>query len=92
MVKYFKEGLKQSIKAKIDQNATHLNNYEELIAKTVKAKAKAGLRPSFYVQEANLQVLQGSRPTHTTIHKVQTQGAVTCKDKSRTKVPAFTPV
>ena len=43
MVRYFKEGLKPFIKAEIDQNATHLDNYEELIAKAVRAKAKAGL-------------------------------------------------
>ena len=43
MVRYFKESLKASIKAKIDQDATQLDNYKELIAKAVKAKAKAGL-------------------------------------------------
>ena len=43
MVRYFEEGLKPSIKAKIDQDATHLDNYEELVAKMVRAKAKVGL-------------------------------------------------
>ena len=45
------------------------------MSKAVRAEAKAGLRPSSYVQEADFQVLRGSRPTHTTAHKVQTQGA-----------------
>ena len=49
IVRYFEEDLKPSIKAKIDQDATHLNDYEELIAKAVRAEAKAGLRPSSYV-------------------------------------------
>ena len=75
MVRYFEEGLKPSIKAEIDQDATHLDDYEELVSKAVRAEAKAGLRPSSYVREADLQVLRGSRPTHTTAHKVQTQGA-----------------
>ena len=74
MVRYFEKGLKLSIKAKIDQNATHLDNYEELVAKAVRVEVKAGLRPSFYVQEIDLQVLRGSRLAHTIAHKVQTQG------------------
>ena len=43
MVRYFEEGLKPSIKAKMDQDATYLDNYEELVVKAVRAKAKAGL-------------------------------------------------
>ena len=57
MVRYFEEGLKPSIKAEMDQDAIHLDDYEELVAKAVRAEAKAGLRPSLYVQEADLQVL-----------------------------------
>ena len=49
MVRYFEKGLKPSIKAKMDQDATHLDDYEELVAKAVRAEAKAGLRPSSYV-------------------------------------------
>ena len=70
IVRYFKKGLKPSIKAEIDQDVTHLDEYEELIVKAVRAKAKTGLQPSFYVQKADLQVFQGSQPTHTTAHKV----------------------
>ena len=43
MVRYFEEGLKPSIKAEIDQDASHLDNYEELVVKIVKAKANMGL-------------------------------------------------
>ena len=75
----------------MDQDATHLDDYEELVSKAVRAEAKAGLRPSSYVREADLQVLQGSRPTHTTAHKIQTQGTVTCGDKSKTKGPESAP-
>ena len=91
MVRYFEERLKPSIKAEIDQDATHLDDYEELVSKAVRAEAKAGLRPSSYVREADLQVLRGSRPTYTTAHKVQTQEAVTRGDKSKTKAPASAP-
>ena len=43
IVRYFEEGLKLSIKAEINQDATQLNNYKELIAKAVRAKAKTDL-------------------------------------------------
>ena len=42
IVRYFKKGLKPSIKAKMDKDATHLDDYEELVAKAVRAEAKAG--------------------------------------------------
>ena len=37
----------------MDQDPSHLDDYEELIAKTVRAKAKAGLRPSSYIQKTD---------------------------------------
>ena len=43
MVKYFEESLKSSIKTKMDQDASHLDDYEELVAKIVRVKAIAGL-------------------------------------------------
>lgn len=36
IVKYFEENLKSFIKPEMDQNTTQLDNYEELITKTVK--------------------------------------------------------
>ena len=53
IVRYFEKGLKPSIKAKINQDATYLDNYKELVAKAERAKAKAGLRPSSYIRETN---------------------------------------
>ena len=53
MVRYFQKNLKPFIKAKIDQDATYLDNYEELVAKAIGVKAKAGLRPSSYVQKSD---------------------------------------
>ena len=49
MVRYFEEGLKPSIKAEIDQDATYLDDYKVLVAKAVRAEAQAGLQPSFYM-------------------------------------------
>ena len=71
MVKYFEQDLKSSIKAEINQNATHVDNYKELVAKTVRAEGKAGLRPSSYVQKTDIQVFRGSWLAHTIAYKVQ---------------------
>ena len=54
MVRYFEESLKPSIKAEIDQDATHLDNNKELVSKVVRAEAKTGLQPSSYMREADL--------------------------------------
>ena len=93
IVRYFKKGLKPSIKNEINQDATHLNNYKKLVAKAVRAEAKASLQLSFYVQKTDPQIPRGSWLAHTTAHKVQTQGAVKdhCEDKSKAKNPVSTP-
>ena len=57
IVRYFKEGLKPSIKTEIDQDNSQLVDYEELVAKAVRAEAKAGLRPSSYVRETDQNCL-----------------------------------
>ena len=54
IVRYFEKGLKLSIKAKINQKATYLDNYKELVAKAVKVKAKVCLQPCFYIWEADI--------------------------------------
>ena len=70
MVGYFEEGLKPSIKAEIDQDTSHLDDYKELVAKAVRAKTKTGLQPSSYVRETDQQAPRGDRPAHTTAHQV----------------------
>ena len=40
----------------MDQDASHLDNCKELVAKAVRAKAKAGLQPTFYIWETNQQI------------------------------------
>ena len=91
MIRYFEKGLKPSIKAEMDQDTTHMDNFEELVAKAVRAEAKAVLKPSSYIQETDIQVLQGNWLSHIIVHKIQTQWAVNCEDKSRGKHPVSTP-
>ena len=83
MVRYFEKDLKLSIKAEMDQDATHLDKYEEIVAKAVKAEAKVDLRPGSHMRKTDLQVLWRSWPTHNTAYKVQTQVAVNCGDDSK---------
>lgn len=70
--RYSEEGLKLSIKAKLDQNATQLDDYEELVVKTIKVKAKIGLQLNFYVQNTDYHCLQENWPVYTTAKKVKT--------------------
>ena len=70
MVWYFDKDLKPSIKTKIDQDATQLDDDEELVTTVLKAEAKTSLQPSFYVRETDFLVAQGSWLAHTTAHIV----------------------
>lgn len=49
MVRDFGEGLKSFIKAEIDQDDGQLVDYEELVAKLVRAMVKLNLEPSSYI-------------------------------------------
>lgn len=75
IVCYFEEGLKLSIKAKIDQDADQLDSIEDLVTKTVKADAKAGLQPSSYVRKTDHHCFRRNWPAYTTAYKVQIQGS-----------------
>ena len=66
MIRYFEEGLKLSIKAEIDPDDSQLIDYKELIAKAVRAKAKAGLHLNSYVRETDLSCLRRNQQAHTT--------------------------
>ena len=78
----------------MDQDICQLINYEELISKVVRAKAKVGLQQSSYVQKTDQICLWGSQLAYTIAHKVQTQGSL--KDHHRddykaSKGPVSTP-
>ena len=91
MIRYFEKDLKPSIKAEINLEASHLDNYEELVAKAVKAEAKAGLQPSSYIRDTNQKVPQENQLAHTTTHKVQTQGVIKDHHGDKSKAKAFVP-
>ena len=89
MIRYFKEGLRSSIWAEMEQRGRELNSFEELVEKAVDAKAKATLRPRSYARETDQHCPWGSRPAHSTSAKAQGQGS-SIKDP-RVKEPRSKP-
>ena len=71
MISYFQEGLRPSVRVKMEQCAREFNSFEELVEKPVNAEAKAALRPRSYARETNQYCLRGSRPSAA---KASTQG------------------
>ena len=53
MIRYFREGLRPSVRVEMEQRGRELNSFKELVEKAVNAKAKAALRPRFYARETN---------------------------------------
>ena len=61
----------------MNQDNSQLVDYEELVAKAVRAEAKApSLRPSFYMRETDLSCLQGYWPAYTIAYKIQIWKAI----------------
>ena len=84
MICYFREGLKPSIKVKMEQQDRESMDFEEMVQQAVNTEAKAGLRSSTMVRDSDACYPRGHRPSHNTSSKVQTQGS---KDFSRTEEP-----
>ena len=84
MICYFWQGLKPSIKVKMEQQNRESMNFEEMMQKAVNAEAKASLRSSIMVRDLDARCPRGHRLSHNTSSKVQTQGS---KDSFRSKEP-----
>ena len=63
MIRYFQEGLQPSIQAQLDVRDRDLNSWDEVIDKTVDAKAKASLQALSGTKEIDSWCPQGQRPT-----------------------------
>ena len=70
MICYFQEGLKPSIKVKIEQQDWESVNFEEMVQKAVNAKAKAGLRSTTMVRDSDIRCSRGHRPSNNTTSKM----------------------
>ena len=71
MIWYFQEGFRPSVIVKMEQRGRELNSFEELVKKTVNAKAKAALWPRSYACKTDQHCLRGSQPSAV---KTNTQG------------------
>lgn len=66
LIRFFREGLKPSIKAQMEQRGCELDSWEELVEKAVDAEATASLQPASFIREMDQRCQQGNRPAHTT--------------------------
>lgn len=89
MIRYFKEGLRPSIRAEIEQRSRELDIFKGLVEKTVDAEAKAAFRPRFYARETDQHCPQGSRLANSSITKAQDQSSF--RKDLRTEEPRSKP-
>ena len=50
LIRFFREGLKPSVKAQIEQKGRELDSWEELVEKAIDAEAKASLQPPSFLR------------------------------------------
>ena len=60
---YFRKGLRPLIRVEMEQRGQELNSFEELVKKTIDAKAKAALRPCSYAREIDEHYFRSSWPS-----------------------------
>ena len=82
MIRYFQEGLKPSIKVKIEQPDWASTSFKEMVQRAVNVEAKAGLKSSTMVWDLDARCPRGHRLSHNISSKVQTHGS---RDLSRPK-------
>ena len=69
LIRFFREGLKPSIKAQMEQRGRELDSWEELVEKAIDAEAKASLQPQSILREMDQRCPHGNRPAHATVAK-----------------------
>ena len=63
MIRYFREGLRPSIRAQLDVRDRELDSWDEVVDKTVDAEAKASLQAPSGTREMDSRCPRGQRPT-----------------------------
>ena len=87
MICYFRKGLKPSIKVEMEQQDRASTSFEEMVQRAVNAEAKAGLRSSIMVRDADSRCPRGHRPSQNTFTKIQTQGSNIKESKPKESRP-----
>lgn len=67
LIRLFREGLKPSVKAQMEQLGRGLDSWDELVEQAIDAEAKASL----HLQEIDDPCPRGNRPVHTTVAKTK---------------------
>lgn len=62
LIRYFRDGLRPSIRAQLDERGRHLDNWEEAIEKAVDPEAKAARQPTSRTKEIDSRCARGHRP------------------------------
>ena len=61
MIRYFREGLRPSVRAQLDAQGGDLDSWEEAVKKAVNAKAKALLQSFFSTRDMDSRCFRGNR-------------------------------
>ena len=65
LIRYFREGLRPSIRAQLDAQGRELDSWDEVVEKAVDAEAKTSLQLYSKTREIDSKCLQGERPVKT---------------------------
>ena len=71
LIRFFRKGLRPSIRAQMEQRGRELDSWTEIVEKAVDAEAQASLQPTSYIKEMDQRCLRGNRPNST---RASTQG------------------
>ena len=71
MLRYFREGLRPSIRVELEHRDLELESFEQLVKKVVEAEGKASLRPRTITREMDQHCSRSSRPANSTVAKSQ---------------------
>ena len=87
LIRFFRKGLRPSIKAQMEQRGREHDSWEELVEKAIDAEAKASLQPPSILREMDQHCLCGNRPAHSTVAKSQASSTRDPRDNPVEKLP-----
>lgn len=73
MIYYFREGLKLSIKIKIEQQNQESVSFKEMLQRAINIKAKTSLKYNIIIRDLDIRWSRNHGFSKTTVSKVQTQ-------------------
>ena len=71
MLRYFRKSLKPSVLAELEHQDLELESFDQMVKKTVDAKAKSALRPRFSTKEMDQNCSRGNQLANSIVAKSQ---------------------